>query len=69
MSENMIEAMQRECNRVREIIRIYEGLDAGVGVFGATWMKELITRSERAIANLDAVECVVCLKQLREINS
>jgi hypothetical protein len=67
MSENMVEAIQRECNRVRGVVKLYEELPGGVGRFGAAWMKELIGRSERAIASLDVVECVACLKELREV--
>lgn len=67
--ENMVEAIQRECERVRGIIKIYDELEGGVGVFRASWMRELIKRSEKAIAKLDAVECVVCLTKLREVAS
>lgn len=67
MTVNVVEAIQRECDRVREIIALYKTLPNGVGEFGATWMKELVRRSERAIADQDAVECVVCLKRLREV--
>jgi hypothetical protein len=67
MSANMVEAIQAECNRVREVIRIYDELPNNVGIFGATWMRELVKRSEKAIAELDVVECVACLKELREV--
>lgn len=65
----MIEAIQQECNRVREIIKIYEALPGGAGIFGATWMKDLVKRSEAAIAEADAAACVGCLKELREVES
>lgn len=67
MSENLVEAIQRECNRVREIIALYKSLPNGAGEFGAAWMRQLVTRSEKAIAEQDAVGCVTCLKQLREV--
>jgi hypothetical protein len=67
MSENAVDAIQRECNRVREIIAQYKALPNGVGTFGATWMQDLVRRSEKAIAEQDAVACVVCLKELREV--
>jgi hypothetical protein len=67
MSANMVEAIQAECNRVREVIRIYDELPNNVGIFGATWMRELVKRSEKAIAELDVVECVACLKELRDV--
>lgn len=66
---NMIEAIRKECERVRGIIKLYEELPGNVGIFGATWMKELVKRSEAAIAHADAVECLVCLKELREVNA
>lgn len=64
---NLIETIQAECNRVREVIRHYDELPGGVGVFGATWMRELVRRSEKAIGDFDVVECVACLKELREV--
>lgn len=66
---NVIEAIQAECDRVRKIIKIYDDLPQGAGLFGASWMSELIHRSEKAIASGDVVECVVCLKQLREVEA
>lgn len=66
---NMIEAIQAECDRVRKIIKIYDDLPGGVGAFGSTWMNELIKQSEKAIAHADAVECVACLKALREVEA
>jgi hypothetical protein len=66
---NMVEAIQVECNRVREIIRCYEDLPHGVGTFGAIAMRELIKRSEKAISEMDAVECVRCLRELREVET
>ncbi len=67
MSENLIEAIQLECNRVREIIGHYKALPNGVGAFGAAWMGDLVKRSEKAIAHADVVACVSCLKELREV--
>jgi hypothetical protein len=64
---NAVEAIQAECNRVREVIAAYDALEAGVGIFGATWMRDLVSRSEKAIADQDAVACVACLKELREV--
>lgn len=69
MSGNMIEAIQAECNRVRELIKLYEDLDDGVGIFAATWMRDLLRRSEKAIADADAVACVACLTELREVKA
>lgn len=66
---NMIEAIQAECDRVRKIIKIYDDLPDGVGVFGSSWMKELIKRSEKAIATGDVVQCVACLTELREVQA
>ena len=65
--ENLVEAIQRECNRVREIVAQYRSLPNGLGEFGATWMSDLVRRSEKAIADQDVVACVTCLKELREV--
>jgi len=64
---NMIEAIQAECNRVRERIAQHEVLPGGVGVFGVFWMKVIVRRAEQAIADSDAVECVGVLQQLRDV--
>jgi hypothetical protein len=69
MSANLIEAIQAECNRVRDVIKLYDELEGGVGVFGATWMRDLVRRSEKAIAEQDAVACVSCLKELRKVEA
>jgi hypothetical protein len=67
MSGSLIEAIQAECNRVRDVIRLYDELPNNVGIFGSTWMRDLVKRSEKAIADNDVVDCVACLKELREV--
>ncbi len=66
---NVVEAIQAECNRVREIVKLYDELPNGVGRLGSTWMRQLIEQGERAIADQDAVACVRCLVQLRGVTA
>ena len=62
---NLIEGIQRECNRVRAILPAYEELGA-VGVFGLTMLKAAITEGEAAIASGDVVRMVYAYKALED---
>lgn len=64
MSENVIEAVQRECNRVRELVKDYDELGS-VGVFGATMLRQDIQEGEAAIASGDVVRILAALKSLQ----
>lgn len=61
---NMIEAIQAECNRLREkVIPEYDKIPEGI--FAATMMRHSIKLAEAAIASGDVVECVAALQDLR----
>lgn len=62
--ENLIEGLQRQMNRVREIIKVYESLPKNAGMFAATMMKQSIDYTESIIAQGDTIEMIACYKDL-----
>lgn len=61
---NLIEAIQKECQRVRETIPHYEAIGPA-GAFGAMMLKQSVKRGEAAIASDDMVEMVKALAELK----
>ncbi len=66
MPDNLIEALQKEITRSKKLIVEYEKLPTGG--FGAAMIKVSVMEAEAAIASMDAVQIVRCLKSLRENN-
>jgi len=64
--ENLIEGLQREMNRVREMITVYESIPKGAGIMGAMFMRESIKIAEVAIANGDTVDMMRAYTNLQE---
>ena len=62
---NLIEGLQREANRRRELLPQYEAIGPA-GTFGATLLKLDILRAEKSIAGGDVVEMVATYKELSE---
>lgn len=60
---NLIEGLQSEMNRVREIIKVYETIPTGA--LAATMMKMDIAETEKAIATGDTVEMMRCYEDLK----
>lgn len=67
MSENLMQGLLSQMNRVRETIKEYEQLPGGVGMVGASLMKIDIQKAERAIATGDVVQAMVCYSALERI--
>ena len=63
--ENLIEGLQSQMNRCREVLKIYEEIPQGV--FGATMIKQAIAAAEIAIAGDDVTEMLKCYKGLEGI--
>lgn len=63
---NLIEGLQTEMNRVRELIKEYEALPGGAGFFGASMMKAEIHRAETAISNGDIVAELQAYESLKK---
>ena len=64
--QNLIDGLLYEMNRVREIIKEYESLPKGAGVFASTIMKIDIQRAEKSIRDNDVIEMMVCYTKLKE---
>lgn len=62
---NLIEGIQSQTNRCREVLKIYEELPTGE--FGAMMIKQSIKAAETAIAGGDVVEMLRCYKDLEGI--
>lgn len=62
--ENLIEGLQRQMNRVREIINEYESLPGGAGLLAAGFMKGSIQRAEKSIATGDTIAMMAAYKDL-----
>ncbi len=63
---NLIEGLQKEANRRREIMKQYEAIGSA-GVFGAAFLKKDIQRAEQSIAGGEVVEMVRLYKELSEV--
>jgi hypothetical protein len=61
---NLIEGIQAECNRVRDILPHYEMLGR-VGQFGAVMLRAAIVEGEAAIASGDVVRMLRALDGLK----
>ena len=57
-TNNIIDGILAEIDRVRELITEYESLPGGAGAFGAMMMKQSIERGKRAISSGDAIEAL-----------
>lgn len=67
MQENLMTGLLSQMNRVRETITEYERLPGGVGMIGASLMRQDIARAERAIASGDVIEMLVCYSKLESV--
>ena len=62
---NLMQGLLDQLNRVRELVKVYEGLPGGVGFIGASIMKVNIQRGEKAIASGDVVEMAQAYQELK----
>lgn len=60
--ENIIEGIQRQCDRAREILPLYDEIPTGV--FAATMMRNSIKAAEAAIASGDVLAMLAAYKDL-----
>lgn len=63
---NLIEGLQEEIKRVKEIIKEYEELPSDAGAFASVMMKSSIKNAENAIVNMDTVAMLSAIKDLKE---
>lgn len=67
MSENLMDGLQAEIIRVKEIVKEYEQPDLkGAGRIAAYFMKIDIARSKKAIGEMDVVQMIYCYNSLKE---
>ena len=59
---NLIEGIQEQCNRCRELIKIYKTIPTGG--FGAHFIQQAITKGEKSIASGDTVRMLSAFKEL-----
>ena len=65
-TENLIEGLLSEMNRVRELIKEYEDLPGGVGFFGSSIMKVKIQQAEKAISEGDVIKELQAYEELKD---
>ena len=65
MNKNLIEGLQDEMNRVRDIIKVYEEVSGGAGIFAITMMKASIKEAEKSMAEGDVIEEMKCYESLK----
>jgi hypothetical protein len=61
---NLIEGIQEELARNRELLAIYQSLPGGAGVFGAVVIDRAIKAAEEAMATGDTVAMIQAYKML-----
>lgn len=62
---NIIEGIQQEVVRCREVLKHYESIPQGV--FGSIMIKQTIAEAESAIAHGDTIEMIHKYQELKEI--
>ena len=64
---NLIEGLQKEMSRVRELKAEYEGLPGGAGFIGASLMNVALANADKAIAKGDVIAELKCYEELKTI--
>ncbi len=59
---NLVEGIQKECNRGRELIKVYKTIP--MGGFGASFIQAAINEGEASIASGDCVRMLAAYKEL-----
>jgi len=62
----LLEGLQEEMNRVREIIKIYDKLPNNAGDFVSGMMKQSVKKAESLIVIGDIIEIAEAYKELKE---
>ena len=66
MSENLMDGIFSEMNRVREIVKEYDSLPNNAGAFASHFMKVDITKAENAIKENDVIKMLQSYSRLKE---
>ena len=62
----LLEELQEEMNRIREIIKIYDKLPNNAGYFVCRIMKQSIKKAEKFIASGDMIKIAEVYKELKD---
>jgi len=63
---NLIEGLQKEMNRVREMITEYRSLPKNAGMLSSILMEAIIKDAENAIASGDTIQMIKSLEELKK---
>lgn len=63
---NLIEGIQEQINRVRDIVKEYDSLPNNAGAFASAMMKLSIKNAEKTIVTGDTVAMLSAYKDLQE---
>lgn len=64
---NLVDGINEELNRARELLRLYEDLPPQSGWFGAAIVKQAIQHAESSIESLDPVEMLNAYEELKRL--
>ena len=59
---NLVEGIQEQCNRCRELAKLYDTIP--LGQFGALSIRQAIAEGEGSIASMDVVRMLSAYKEL-----
>ena len=62
---NLMEGLLEQRDRVRDLVKIYEELPGGVGIFGAAIMKQNLKLTDEAITTGDVVKMARAYEELK----
>ena len=65
-SKNLIEGLQEEIVRVKEMIKEYQSLPKNAGMIASKFMEADVNAAETSIITMDTVQMIRALKLLRE---
>lgn len=61
-----MQGLCEEIDRVKAIVKEYEAIPGGAGLFAAMFMKQDILRAEKARNEGDTIQMIACFGKLRE---
>jgi hypothetical protein len=64
-TENLMDALLKERDRVKELLEEYKGIGAA-GMFGSSMLTHLIQRADRCISSGDVIEMLQVYSELKE---
>ena len=64
---NMVEAINYELNRARELLKAYEGLPGNSGIFGAIFIRDAIREGESCIESLEVTDMLNAYEKLKRL--